>query len=265
MRMLLVCLASLAAAACAPQGAAEPASQDPGAQVTGTVNSQDPGVVLPPDAIIGLRLDDVSRADAPSDLLAEVEIEAAGRQLPIPFRISYDPRQILPAHTYTVSARITSEGRLIMLSTRSYPVLTRGSPGTVDLIVDPLQFRADDAAARPQAPLERTTWLVVEISGRPVVVPADQSATLMLVPTDRRFAASAGCNRLMGNYDLKGGSLRFSKVAGTRMACPPALMAQEQALIEALGHTTGFRASGNNLELMDGDAALARLEAADPP
>ena len=56
-------------------------------------------------------------------------------------------------------------------------------------------------------------------------------------------------------------SMLRSATASTRMACSPDLMAQENALHAAFARTTGYRIDGNALELIEGDAVLARFVA----
>ncbi len=83
---------------------------------------------LPPDAVATVTLADVSRADAPSTVLAMQTISPAG-QVPIAFSLSYDPAAIDASHTYAVSARITDgSGTLLFISMQSYRVITQGNP-----------------------------------------------------------------------------------------------------------------------------------------
>lgn len=110
-------------------GAAEKAS------VTGTVMYLQ-RIALSPEAVIEVKLLDVSRADAPAETIAEQRITSPG-QVPVRFELSYDPRKINPRHTYAVRARITEGDRLRFTSTRSYPVITRGNPSSVEIRVDP--------------------------------------------------------------------------------------------------------------------------------
>jgi uncharacterized lipoprotein YbaY len=94
-------------------------------------------IALPPNAIIEVSLQDVSKADAPAEVLDSVKIPSAGRQVPIPFILHYDPAQIDERYTYTVSARITVDGVLTWISTTQNPVLTRGAPtDNVEIIVE---------------------------------------------------------------------------------------------------------------------------------
>jgi putative lipoprotein len=131
------------ATGCAGQaGMTEPAVSE----VSGTVTYRQ-RMALPPDAVIRVRLADVSRQDAPADVVAEIDVPAAGRQVPVPFRLTFPASRIDPAHTYSVSARILIEGRLSMISTTFNPVLTRGAPDRVEIVVSPVNAPPDGGQA----------------------------------------------------------------------------------------------------------------------
>jgi uncharacterized lipoprotein YbaY len=106
------------------------------ADLNGTV-SYPQRIALPPNAVIEVSLQDVSKMDAPAEVLDAVKFPSAGRQLPIPFTLRYDPAQIDERYTYTVSARIKVDGVLTWPSTTQHPVLTRGAPkDNVDIVVE---------------------------------------------------------------------------------------------------------------------------------
>jgi len=95
-------------------------------------------MALPAIAIIEVKVQDVSLADAPAKMIAKEEIAMGERQVPVPFELKFDPAKIDPKHTYTVSARILVDGELRFRSDKAYAVLTRGNPGLVEVIVKPL-------------------------------------------------------------------------------------------------------------------------------
>ena len=103
-------------------------------QVTGTVAYRE-RIALPPTAVILVRLVDVSRADAPSLVLAEQKVPTSGRQVPVSFALAYDPAAIVPAHTYAIQVRIENAGQLLFISDTHHPVITRDQPRHVDVIV----------------------------------------------------------------------------------------------------------------------------------
>ncbi len=103
-------------------------------QVTGSVTYRE-RIALPPTAVVHVKLVDVSRADAPAVLIAEQVIRPEGRQVPFEFALAYDESRILPAHTYAVQVRIEDGGTLLSISDTMHPVITRGAPFRVDIVV----------------------------------------------------------------------------------------------------------------------------------
>ena len=111
------------------------------------------------------------------------------------------------------------------------------------------------------ARLENTYWKLVRLGDRPVTV-ADhrREPHLRLVPEGMQVQGFGGCNRFFGGYELDGKTLRFNKMAMTRMACIDG-MDQEQAFLKALEATIRWKILGEHLELYGakGDF-LARFE-----
>lgn len=102
--------------------------------VSGTVTYRE-RVAMPENAVLTVQLQDVSRADAPAQIIAEQRTTFAGRQVPLPFELHYDPAKIDPKRTYTVSARITLDNQLRFLNTSAYLVLTQGNPVKLNILV----------------------------------------------------------------------------------------------------------------------------------
>ena len=98
---------------------------------------------LPQDAVCTVELREVSRPNAPPIALSSKVI--AIRQIPIPFRLEYDPADIVARRNYFVHATITSGNRQLFTTTQSYPVLSNGTTGTnqtVAITVDPVVVAA---------------------------------------------------------------------------------------------------------------------------
>jgi heat shock protein HslJ len=108
-----------------------------------------------------------------------------------------------------------------------------------------------------------TRWLLTELGGE-LVPPGkgERAAHIVLDLEDSAVSGSGGCNRLMGGFELDGGSLVFGPVATTMMHCGDAAMARERAFLDALGATQGYAIDGSTLTLLDGERILARLELA---
>ena len=61
--------------------------------VVGTVTYRH-RIALPPDAVVEVRLQDTSRAGAAARTVGQTTIATSGAQVPIPFRIEFDPAAI---------------------------------------------------------------------------------------------------------------------------------------------------------------------------
>lgn len=69
-----------------------------------------------------------------------------------------------------------------------------------------------------------------------------------------RISGSSGCNRYTGPIDVEAdGSVTIGDLAGTMMACPEPVMAQEQTYLRLLRRADRVRMSGGRLEVVIGD------------
>src|SRR3546814_5712602 len=59
-------------------------------------------IALPPGSVAEVTLQDVSRADAPSTILARLTIPLEGRQVPVPFDLKVDRAQLQSGMRYSV-------------------------------------------------------------------------------------------------------------------------------------------------------------------
>ncbi len=151
---LFVCLLAL------PFAASVALAQPANPQLTGSVAYRE-RIALPSDAVIDVQLLDTSVADVASQTVAEVLINAEGRQVPVAFTLAYDPAKIVPADRYSVRATIRSgDGMLMFSTTQAYPVLTHGAPSKVNLILHTVGHGAHPAAPKTQqaAPAAETAF-----------------------------------------------------------------------------------------------------------
>jgi len=107
-----------------------------------------------------------------------------------------------------------------------------------------------------QMRLENSAWLVEEIGGTKMQAPVP---TLEFRP-DGRVGGKASCNNYGGSYKLADGRIGFSGLFATKMACPPPMMAQEQALLASLQGERPYTLNGDTLTLTaaDGRKLVAR-------
>ena len=251
-----------------------PSSSAPSSpMITGTVTYL-VRMALPPNAAIDVRLEDVSRPDAPATVVAENIFAAEGKQVPIAFRLPYSANDIQASHRYHVRAQITVGDKLLFTTTQAYPVITGGAPTNVNLVLQPANNASSAAksgagteaeAGKATPAIRGTYWRLIELNGQPPAAPEGQNvAYLTLDETENRYAGSTGCNRMSGAFELDGHSLRLKAGPMTMMACPEPLMTQEQAFTKALQSVTTYRISGKTLELMSGEKAVAKFKAGKP-
>lgn len=114
----------------------EPAARSEQAfpEVTGTVTYRE-RVALSPTAVVMVRLLDASVQDAPAILIGEQLIPTRGRQVPFRFAIPYVATAIDPRGRYVVQARIEDRDRLLFITDRAHPVITRQGASHVDLVL----------------------------------------------------------------------------------------------------------------------------------
>ena len=226
------------------------------AQVTGTATYRE-RMSLPSSAVFEVTLEDVSRADAPSEVLGTARIEAPGNP-PIAFAIPYDTLRIDTRRRYAIRAWITAGDTLLFTTDQSYPVLTAGHGSEVTL----LMRRVAASAAAGTPPLENTYWKLTDLGDGPIEVSQPQvEPHLILHPSDMRLSGSGGCNRFTGGYELVGDRLTFKQMAGTMMACPSS-MEIEGAFLKVLQRVERARVDQEQLELLDGfGSTLARFRA----
>jgi len=226
------------------------------AKVSGTVTYLQ-SIVLPSDAQLLIKLEDVSLQDAPAGVIAETTIPVGGKQPPLAFTIEYDRKVIEESHAYSIRAEILVGGVTTFVSGQSYPVLTRGAPrDSVDVVV--MSFQAEPT----NAPLVGTHWLLVELAGRAVTkTPTGREPYLMLLEEEQQAVATGGCNQISGRYETSGTALAFSQLISTEKACVDG-MDRDQALSTALETTAAFRIDGSHLEIVDArGSVLARFDA----
>lgn len=121
--------------------------------------------------------------------------------------------------------------------------------------------RAPAAAPALSVP---SSWVLVELNGKPVPANTAQPATLAFAADSNRVSGYSGCNNFSGAYTLSDGNrLRFGPMAMTRRACPEMSMETEYAKV--LESTDGFAVRGDTLLLHRARMTpLARFRRQDP-
>ena len=145
------------------------------AAVTGTVTYRE-RIALTPGARLIVQIRDTSYADAPAELIAEQVVSDPG-QVPIKFKVPYDPDDIDSRNVYSVSARIEeSDGRLAFINDTAYDVITGGSPKRVDMVL---------VLVEPPPEMVDGEWSAED--RRPVEEPVHVTATELLWEGEQAF------------------------------------------------------------------------------
>lgn len=203
-------------------------------------------MLLPAGAVIEVKLLDVSLADAPARTIAETRITDT-RQGPIPYTLRFDSSQIESRRTYALQARIQEGDRLLFINTTRHAVFA-GGKDEGDIQVEKVGSPAEPPS--PPSPVGR--WLAEDIRGGGVI---DNLQSVLEIATDGTVTGSGGCNRMRGQATIAGTSLTFGAMAGTRMACSPAVMDQESKFLSALETVRGFKIDTQQHKLVLLDAA----------
>ncbi len=134
-------------------------------------------IALPPDAVFEAELQDVSRPDAPAEVLGRTRIDPAG-QPPFRFQIAYNDAALLPGRRYVVRATVRQQGQLLFTTNRAYPLLRGADSAPLRLLLV-----STGAGRRPSQPAPREARL--ELTGMFAYM-AD-AATITLCADGRRL------------------------------------------------------------------------------
>lgn len=207
-------------------------------------------IALPPDARLAVAL--VSLPEGRRIVGAESAIDKGS--VPLRFTLNLRSSVVAPGGLYGLIAEIRSGGRILFRNDQPVPVdITAPSPTLIvvnfspqplpqppEIVVPPLE---------PPRPLLDIVWTVTSIGGEPV--PAGERLTFSIA-ADQRVGGSGGCNNYFTEASFEEDTrLAFGPVAGTRMACEPAVMALESRFFAALAATRGYELSGDSLRLLD--------------
>jgi heat shock protein HslJ len=114
--------------------------------------------------------------------------------------------------------------------------------------------RATPAGSQPTG----VEWSLTDLGGAPAPVGAGDRPATLLLGDSAQASGFLGCNQWSARYDLAGDSLRFGPVLSTRMACDRG-MELERSYGAALEATRAYRLTGEGLELLGPDGAVARF------
>lgn len=159
------------------------------------------------------------------------------------------------AREYPLQPRVATISGLL----RKVPGEQEGSTQS-GIIVESFSLESGyDDCRLPSAELTNTRWQLSALGDKTLDASSKQQPYLTL-DSEGNVHGNAGCNGLNGSYQLNNDSLSFGAIATTRKACPD--MTGEQAFLQALKATNGFRIDGELLTLFDdNNQSLAGFQA----
>jgi putative lipoprotein len=214
------------------------------ATVTGTVTYRE-RIALPPEGVVvTVKVEDVSRADAPAVTIGEQIMENPAHQVPIPFEIEYNHSDIDERYTYAMRVRIEVDGKLWFTNTSRYQVITRGFPSSN------VEVMLEKVGPRETLTLEDTAW-VLEAYGNKESFKGqieNTEITIEFKSAEGNFGGSGGCNNYFGGYEINKNELIIkSPIGSTMMACPEPIMEQEQEYFKLLETTETYQIQNGKL------------------
>jgi heat shock protein HslJ len=140
--------------------------------------------------------------------------------------------------------RLTGMRRLAALVVSLLAVVA-GCGGDNDSDPDPPEPPASES-------LEGREFIGTEVSGHELVAGSE----VWLNFADGQLGANAGCNTLSGSYTLDGSTIVIEQMAGTEMACEPALMEQDAWLTEFLTSRPSYTLEAETLIVTAGGTSI---------
>jgi putative lipoprotein len=224
--------------------------------------------LLPPGAELRVTLEDVSRMDVTSTVIAESTQMLTGAP-PYSFALPYPPERIEARMQYSLRATIRVHDRLLFTSTERLDPF-RDPGARLSILLNAAGAHAAPEAPRdaahqpdtalavvsvnPLAELTNTYWKLISLKGEDVVMTPRQSkeAFLQLRSHEGVLRGFGGCNSFKGKYTFEGNSIRFDSIATTRMACIDA-METEAGFMAALEATVHYSIHEEMLILLDAE------------
>lgn len=254
-RVLSILLATGAVAAAFARGADAPTA------ITGRITCRE-SCELPVDASVRVWLETESSRHQPARHLAATTFSPAEPKFPVAYTLPYAPADVDPAVPHRIRVVISSGKRVLFFSGQGQPAPMDAPSPRIDIPVE--RF----GAAKPKVTASSASvglaglWRLTSLPGTRLSVETGlRPPTLSIAGAEQKISGSTGCNEFFGKATAgKSNALLLDPSGMTRMACPDAATALEDAYLAALRATTAYRIKGGTLELLAGDRVVARLQ-----
>ncbi|MCS6827759.1 MAG: META domain-containing protein [Caldilinea sp.] len=111
--------------------------------------------------------------------------------------------------------------------------------------------------------LEGVIWHIVEYLGADAAL-NETVADATITFQGGQVAGNSGCNSFFADYALAGQQLTIAQVGSTLMMCEESIMAQEQAILAALGKVAAYAPKDDGVALLDASGAVVLTLAPQP-
>lgn len=218
--------------------------------------------MLPPEAVLEVTLEDVSKADAPSELIVSQSMEPASAP-PYAMVLDYDATKIADKHRYSLRATIKVQDQLVMTSTTSIDPFAEGATLPIEIKLDRVAHTKTTDSAH-NAAFTDTYWKLMKLDGQDAKLGAAEKEVFIQFASDGNAAHGfSGCNSFKGGFDIDQGKLTMGPVAATRKMCMDG-MDQEQAFLSAMGQFASYSVQGEALTVKNNQGeVIATFESRD--
>lgn len=157
--------------------------------------------------------------------------------------VQYDPTNL--------PERFRKDGMLVEVEAQRRDDMA--SIGMVGPIIALRRIRERSGGVPMAVSLWGTSWRLEDLVGSGVL---DEARATLTFPEPGRTLGNGSCNSFRGPVTIEGDQITFGALATTRMACPEAVMHQEDRYLSALAGATTFRVEGRFLYLETAEEEL---------
>lgn len=202
-------------------------------------------MMLPPGSELSIKLEDVSKMDVASTVLAQ-KVMAINTAPPYALQLKYVSNSMTEKGRYSLRATIRHQGQLIFTSTEHIDPNTVDADGTVKITVHKTGNHSHKSSG-----LSDHTWQLKQLNGKAIAVEDGQKKpTLSFDSKAQKIAGLGGCNRFFASYEKNQKQLSFGMIGATMMMCNKG-MALEQQYLAALAKVDHFDVKADQLYLYD--------------
>ncbi|MGA8098893.1 MAG: YbaY family lipoprotein [Candidatus Cybelea sp.] len=224
--------------------------------ISGTVAYRE-RIALPPDATVTVTIQDI-HTDVPVTLAETTFVP--NRQVPIPFLLSYSKNAVVPSHDYVVRATISMDGRPRFASNFAYPVITKGRPDRVTMLLVGVAVQSDGDMS-----LGSHAWKLASFEGHDLAgIPNNRLPYVQFDMEKHALSGYSGCNRIFGSFTVQGSQLHLSPLGMTMMACTETAL-PEHTFMTGIQTVSSYVIENGKLKLLHDGTLVATFTQTSSP